>query len=492
MITPFSIVFIMIVIFTLCREKKVHDIFITFLAVTMTIQVCSLGGYFVKLGTVEIDYVDIAMLLTAFFGFLDSRNCINRKTFILSMALLGWSLLGMILTSVLPPHTQIIPTTVSWDAYFYGRASKTTAVISVSSIMAFIKLGLSLFILCFSGQILDDDYAKVRRIIVRISKVHIVWLVVEVVSKNILKTNLLPNLRNTIFGIGKSTATELTLRGSGYTVFGWTREASAVPEFLFVFIAIIILSKTVKENKYWIIAGVMIMALSMSFSTLMFGSALILLYAFSYQGVTGKKASKKAIYGGTALLLLVCAGIYFALNNPYYSSRVTGFIEDFSVISSKNNVLNGTITSSKVRLYGIMETLNVLLERPLTGFGLGTAYCNSAVVMILADIGIIGFTLWISAIGSISRQRKPFLSKNNICFCLFLLLPNILKGSSSLLYTTSIILVLYLIDNLNTEMVRGGVRQAKDQLVLILSFFKGEFQKVLQNCYFSEREVAML
>ena len=455
MITPFSIVLIIIVIFTLCKENRIHDIFVAFLAITMAIQVCSLGGYFVKFGTVEINYVDIAMLLTAFFGFLDSKKCINKRTFILSMALLGWALIGIFSTIIFPPHTQIIPTTVSWDSYFYGRASKTTAVISMSSVMAFIKLGLSLSILCFSGHILASDYTKVQRIIVRISKVHIVWLVVEVISKNILKTNLLPNLRNTILGIGKSTATELTLRGSGYTVFGWTREASAVPEFLFVFIAIIILSKTLKENKYWVIMGVAIMALSMSFSTLMFGSVLILLYAFTYQDEVGKGVGKKTIYGGMALILLVGAGIYFVLNSPYYSSRLTGFMEDFSVISSKNNALNGTITSSKVRLYGIMDTLNVLLERPLTGFGLGTAYCNSAIIMILADIGIVGFVLWISAIESVSRQRKAFLSKKNVCFCLFLIMPNILKGSSSLLYTTSIILILYLIDNLNAEMVRG-------------------------------------
>lgn len=36
------------------------------------------------------------------------------------------------------------------------------------------------------------------------------------------------------------------------------------------------------------------------------------------------------------------------------------------------------------------------------------------------------------------------------------------------------------------------LRQAKEQLNLILSSIKDEFQKVLQYCYFSEREVAML
>lgn len=42
---------------------------------------------------------------------------------------------------------------------------------------------------------------------------------------------------------------------------------------------------------------------------------------------------------------------------------------------------------------------------------------------------------------------------------------------------------------------RGGVRQAKEQIALILSSLKYEFQKAhgaLQYCYFSEREVAML
>ncbi len=450
--TPFSIMLCSTVLIILLRGKKVHTIFVLLLAITMTIQVCSLGGYFIKIGSIEIDYVDVTLLLTAAFGFIASKNRVNGKTLILCMLLIGWVLLGLFATTFFPPKTQILPPSVSWDAYFYGRANRMTASVSTSSMLALIKVVLTLMVLCFSSILGDDDFTRIRKIVITTSKIHIVWLVAEFLTKNFLHSNILPELRNAILGLGKSTITELTLRGSAYTVYGWTREASAVPEFLFAFIAILIMSKTLDENKWWAILGVIIMALSMSFSTIMFGAALVILYVLIYQ----RKLSKKAAYSCVMLILLVATGIYFVLNNQYYSSRVTGFVEDFLQIVSSNNVVNGTITSSKVRLYGIIETLKALMERPFLGFGLGTTYCNSAIVMIMANIGIIGWILWLITIKSTSKRYKRNALRWNIGFAMFLVVPNILKGSAALLYSTSIILVQHLLDKLDdiTE-IRG-------------------------------------
>lgn len=451
--TPFSIILSLVVAIVILREKKEQTIFVSLLAITMTIQICSLGGYFIKIGSTEIDYVDVMLLLTAVFGFFVAKNRVNKKTFALSMLLTGWILLGLFLTVFFPPKTQIIPPSVSWDAYFYGRANRITASVSSSSILVLIKVVLTLMVLCFSPLLVDDDFVRVRKIVVTTSKIHIVWLVAEILTKNFLHLNIFPELRNAILGLGKSTITELTLRGTAYTAYGWTREASAVPEFLFAFIAILILSKSLEENKWWAIIGVIIMALSMSFSTIMFAAALVVLYVLVYQ----RRLSKKAIYSSMALILLVVIGIYFISNNQYYSSRLTGFVEDFLQIASSNNVVNGTITSSKVRLYGITETFKALMERPLLGFGLGTTYCNSAIIMIMANIGIIGFVLWIMTIRSTSKQHKKNALRWNVCFVMFLIVPNILKGSAALLYSTGIILVQHLLDILDEKIsIRGG------------------------------------
>lgn len=82
--TPFSIILCTMVLIILLREKKAHNVFVLLLAITMSIQVCSIGGYFIKIGSVEIDYVDVTLLLTAMFGFIASKNKVNRKALTLS------------------------------------------------------------------------------------------------------------------------------------------------------------------------------------------------------------------------------------------------------------------------------------------------------------------------------------------------------------------------------------------------------------------------
>ena len=219
--TPFSIILSLIVAIVILREKKEKTIFVSLLAITMTIQICSLGGYFIKIGSTEIDYVDVMLLLTAVFGFFAAKNRVNKITFALNMLLTGWILLGLFLTVFFPPKTQIIPPSVSWDAYFYGRANRMTASVSSSSILALIKVVLTLMVLCFSPLLVDDDFVRVRKIVVTTSKIHIVWLVAEILTKNFLHLNIFPELRNAIWGLGKSTITELTLRGTAYTAYGW-------------------------------------------------------------------------------------------------------------------------------------------------------------------------------------------------------------------------------------------------------------------------------
>lgn len=174
--TPFSIILSLLVLIIILREKKVQTIFVSLLAITMTIQICSLGGYFIKIGSTEIDYVDVTLLLTVVFGFIASKNRVNKKTFLLCTLLVGWILLGLLTTDFFPPKTQVLPSSISWDEYFYGRANRMTASVSKSSMLAFIKVVLSLMVWCFASSLCDDDFVRVRKIVVTTSKVHMVWL----------------------------------------------------------------------------------------------------------------------------------------------------------------------------------------------------------------------------------------------------------------------------------------------------------------------------
>ena len=86
---------------------------------------------------------------------------------------------------------------------------------------------------------------------------------------------------------------------------------------------------------------------------------------------------------------------------------------------------------------------------------------------------------------------NPFLIVYLMYFMIFLVRSESIELGRSFVYYALVPILMSKTLHSN----RGGVRQAKEQIALILSSLKYEFQKahgVLQYCYFSEREVAML
>lgn len=93
---------------------------------------------------------------------------------------------------------------------------------------------------------------------------------------------------------------------------------------------------------------------------------------------------------------------------------------------------------------GITETLKGFFERPLFGLGLGTAYCNSGIVSLLSNIGLVGTGLWAYhylRFGISNRKAGRILA----VFVAVLILPNIVKGGMGMLYATYNILFAALI-----------------------------------------------
>lgn len=455
MVNPFSFILVIIIGYAVARSRTKQQLFVTLLGVTMAIQVNAVSGYFLKAGGKEVDYSDVLLLFTAIVGlWANYPLSVKRKQTTHAVILLAWVLLGGVVTTIYPPTSTVISPSVGWDAYLYGRVSRTIPVIDMSFVLAFVKLGLFVLLALLAKTLTQGDVIKVYNKVIGFTKVHIVYVLLEVFTKYIFQSNIMTDIRSIIFGVGISTETSLALRGGGYGIYGITREASHLAEVMFLFMLLIILAKRLKENKVWVVCTVCIMALSMSFSVLMYMGVLAVVYFVFYD----KKLNKKVLIALPVAAGVIIAGIVYVLNNPYYLGRITGLIEDIAYILSGQTITLGGITSSKVRMYGVIETFKVFLERPLLGVGLNAAFCNGGVVMALSNIGIVGFLTWLQFIKQIGPKDGRWFSKSNLTLLAAIILPNLLKGGVSMLYATYVILAVFLIS------FRPGIKQDESAL----------------------------
>lgn len=431
---PFTGVIIIAVFTILLFCKGIHKKYLALFSLSSAVEINAVAGYFLMVGGREIGYSDLTLVITSITAivYLLSENRINRNQFLVSLLIIVTVLLGVVHTMISTPNTKIIDYSTGWDAYLYGYVELSDASITAQTILMLIKF---LLYLLNSYVVIRFGYADLRQITgicKALIKVHITYALVEVATKYILRTNALTEFRNIFFGLGGSTESSFRTRGSGVAIYGWTREASHLTEVMFLFLVMCILTKDIKNQKVWMLFAAVIMAASMSFSTLMYVVCIVLLFIVVY----GVKINKRTF----AVIFLGCCAVvglgYVLVNNEYYMGRLSGFFADSAqILSGVTSFSREMVTSSKVRLMGITETLKGFFERPLFGLGLGTAYCNSGIVSLLSNIGLVGTGLWIYycvRFGISNRRVSQILA----IFFAVLILPNVIKGGLGMLYAT--------------------------------------------------------
>jgi hypothetical protein len=440
---PFAIVIICTIGFILFRRQNIHQKYRSLFSLTVAIEINSIAGYFVIFKGKELDYSDIALLVTSIVAFfcLILKNRMKRNQLLLSLLFAGIILAGVFHTIISTPTVKIIDYRTNWDAYLYGYTEMTEAVIASQTVLMLIRVALfllnSYIVLGFD----KNTILNVTKVCKNCMKLHIVYALAEAATKYILRSNALTIFRNAFFGLGGSTQSSFQTRGAGIEIYGWTREASHLAEVMFLFWALCILTKDLRKQKIWLILAGVIMVLSMSFSTVMYAACIAVLFVAVYRIKASRSFLTIAFLG---IVLLGGLG-YVVLNNKYYMGRLSGFVTDAAAIfSGKSSFSREMVTSSKVRLLGMSETMKAFFERPLLGIGLGTAYCNSGIVSLLSNIGVAGTLAWIYyCLRFGDRDRKPL--KLCIVFLAMFILPNILKGGMGMLYATHNLLFILLI-----------------------------------------------
>lgn len=440
-------------ILSLIKKIPLNKIFLTCLAISCCIEINNVSGFlFLSKNGFEFEYSEFGLAFTAIVGFLLlilTKAKINRKvfwgvaTFIISI------IIGLALEILFPVDAKIIDYSLSWDRYIWGLDKMHSVVISAQSTLFLLRCLIFIIIMIAAKCCLnkDEQYEKIISFMLTTMKLHLLFCLFEWITKNIFNSDISSVIQSYIMHEGKSTYIGLYLRGGKAALQGLTREPAYLSITLYFFICINLLSGKINQNILWILLALFIWFNSGSFGSVVYICILVLLYV-TYKGINQtidvSKLFSKFIMTFIIFTVFIVCLYYIVTSSEYLSSR---FANVSSVINAilNNNVTYLNISSESARLYGIYYTVHeVLLSRPLFGFGIGTAYASSGIACVLGQIGILGFVAWYNMINKFSINNVETKHKFNYLFLIAYIFPNLILNGFNMLYVSYILPLIYI------------------------------------------------
>ena len=458
----------------LFKGKSLYSLYVFSMAFSCCLEINSLGGYMFKTaGGNEIAYNEVVIGLTsaiALIMLVSNKMRIKKKLLIRLLIFNLIIFLGIAFAVILPSDAKILDaTTGNWDAFLAGESEKTSIVIGNQTYLMLVRCAIiSLLLLVSKAFLKRKDYQKIVSSILVTIKIHLIFVLFEYVTQTFFSLSIASQFRTAFFGLAKATYTGIIFRGSHAELQGFTKEPSHLSDVLFLFVAFIILTKSVNKNIIWLVLTVFLWLISGAFSAIMYIAALGLMYYICYreERITIKENEGRKIKIRSSIIIiciLIIGGIGFTVlifNNEYLVSRMEKAIAVITTIYNTASIGKLGSSSETARIYGAFDTIRtVLTNRPLFGFGLGTAYAHSGIACALGQIGILGVLSWMQLL----KQYINFdgiRNKKNIewIYITVFILPNILKGDLTMIYSTRIIPMLFLISTyakykINTSVV---------------------------------------
>ena len=421
----FSMVLIFIIFLCLVFNKTYKNKFISILAFYVFVYMNIEVGYFYKSSTGSTYrysyFVGLLVCMMSIIIIIKKLHNIsgNIYMFVISITAMTIGIIGLVNR---PFGKKIVTGDMLIDEYWV--AGKSLKYVSFNSMVqkSIIQYLIFLFIL-FSIIIYfeKEDYMLLLRKVSNWCKISIIWGCIEFIFKNILSINIFTSFINSFFGYNENVFLYTEKMGRFIRLSGMTTEASHYAYTLFL-IAIIEYAniKYNKKERIWLWLSLILLLISMSFSSILYIVAFILIYKF-IENKNTVNYGKKIIYVIISFVaVVVLAAVIINLNsfqNSYYGKRLMEILNDSSLFIKLEALRSVRYTSSRVRLISIITTVQLLLYRPLFGLGLGAASSHGSFAMILSNLGIVGTLSWIMVL-FFSKPYKLFKVNNLTYICL--------------------------------------------------------------------------
>jgi len=400
---PFSFIIILFWIFNIVKNKF-KKAFLNQLTFTIFISVFIEVGYFFHSDVINIEFWHISSILTFITAIplLSNRFLIKKHFFYYVLTLL----IGLFLLIIFPVHKSVVlgATGVNEElmggisSYIEPHFSKFTIFFFSFSLIQAISIQVA-----FKRFNINDYYYLIHKISAG-AKIIMVIVMAEIILRYWF-AGVYENILIEVFGQGPSTMSENYLRGSSFMLQGLNREGSTLVNSLFIALIVIFVESKIfsnnKQNKFFIILGVVEISISMAFtSILVLGMLLLMYFIYRYYQVIKTRNIFRNI-GIISLIIFVSLLILplFNFADAYYYIRFLSSFNDISDLagSSKTSILNGltTLSSTTARIFSIIDNLSLLSYRPFFGVGIGTNVCHGSTALTLAETGILGLISYV-------------------------------------------------------------------------------------------------
>ncbi len=426
----------------------------------VNVTICSIIfdiGYIAKIGnfTLEFNYF-FTLLLFCFSIVCFIKDKIPISNIKKSLIFIFIILISFVFNLLISAPLQSVPFYEEWDTYILGNLSIPYTKVGIHSVLQLLRI--IMFVFEFSIFVIYANKSTLFEFFKKSYKVTIMVLLVSCLE--ILFYNFIPSFdfRNFLLNFfGHSEATFLNPRKFGflYAPMAFMREPSSYSYMLFILsLANLSYYFVCTKNRKKILINICFCLLFIMISTSFSGILYLVVILFLIFCFSLKKNGYKSLKFIFPIILILI--VFLSFN---YASIKERFDSIFDILNGdKSN------TSNYIRITSIFNNLNVFSKHMLLGFGVGSVYCFSGIVTILANIGIIGSLYFVYFV---NHQTNKFFKVKYFSFMSFLaiFIAYVFSGHMSyLLYSEKVIFIYLMLKFLSIKF-----RKNSAEVDLILS-----------------------
>ncbi len=446
-ISPVSIIICGYIIYILSK-RNIKIIFVELLALTLMLEITTSMGYFIKIGTFDISLCNGVSLITLFFALILIFNNEYDKTLLhIGFLFLLSAIMGLLLFIVRPYEGRMIADVSYWDYFLMGmNGNYYRKKMDSSSLMGIIILVKWFIILGALKGISKDTSEYIFKILnsaANLSKIALIYGVIEFIFKNLFKINTTPFLLM-LFGESGAQFNGSLIRGNAMQKIGMFTETSFYAYGLFLLCIMYLILMNYYKNKdiykykkmrNMFVIGVLLLSVTFSFFVIIGLPLLYVAYIVTKKEYTNRKLLLQRTIKAVVLMIVVFAFLIIAFKllggtfYDYYLERVLRTFENLHTLGNLQTGYIGLWTSETTRLTSIVECLKIFMSRPILGVGIRITDCHSTVVSLLTTMGVVGFLCWICII-------KRCAGRLNIIFVL-LFVAAFFMGGGGLIFNLS-------------------------------------------------------
>lgn len=402
-----------IILLEICSSRSYKSFVIKLFITVIVLEINQIhASAFILFGKeINVDEIVLFALFVACIPLL--RNRLNRKILVVSTLFFSFACLSVVCNCLIPYEGEIVPSSVSWDHFFFGIADREKNIFDTKKCLTLIRVLIFCIVAVSIISVFEKkDYLICGTYVIFIGKIHIIYALIDYILKSIFHSDLLSRLFQSLFVNFNEYYSGIVSRDGTIMIKGLTLEGSYFALAMFMIALVILLYWRYGYHKkqliVWFVAALLLLILSGAFSSiwLLLILAVLSIWAFGNGGKSPYFWQMAMIAAFVFMLVILMVVIVYRLGfitfDSFYGKKIVGILESVgSLLAGNYSAVEAT--QGMPRMISIVECLKYFLASPLLGLGPGAVNPWSGLVALLANYGLVGFILWLYLITLFAR-----------------------------------------------------------------------------------------